>query len=145
MRLRQRVRTSASPAQVWEVLGRPSRWPEFELLLRRVRGGDGPVSAGRTLVGVSRVASLAVPIDVLEAVPGSRLVLRVHAAPGVVERLTVEIVPLVRGGSDIFVSVVVEGLFARAAVLPLWLGSALTTRVLGVRAERLARAARSAA
>jgi len=145
VRLAQRVRTSASPSQVWQVLGRPSRWPEFELVLKRVRGGDGPVAPGQTLMGVSRFASLAVPIDVLEAVPGSRLVLRVHAAPGVVERLTFEVVPLARGGSDISVSVVVEGLFARAAVLPLWLGSALTTRVLGVRAERLARAARSAA
>ena len=145
MRLSQRVRTSASPSQVWEVLGEPSRWPEFELLLRRVRGSDGPVATGQTLLGVSRVALLAVPIDVLEAVAGARLVLRVHAAPGVVERLTFEIVPLVRGGSDICVSVVVDGMFARAAALPLWLGSALTTRVLGVRAERLARAARSAA
>lgn len=145
MRLAQRVRTSASPGQVWEVLGEPSRWPEFELLLRRVRGGDGPVARGQALLGVSRVALLAVPIDVLEVVPGERLVLRVHAAPGVVERLTVEVVPLARGGSDICVSIVVEGLFARAAVLPLWLGTALTTRVLGVRAEQLARAARSTA
>lgn len=145
MRLTQRVRTSASPSQVWEVLGEPSRWPEFELMLRRVRGSDGPAAAGQTLLGVSRVALLAVPIDVLEAVAGARLVLRVHAAPGVVERLTFEVVPLVRGGSDICVSVVVDGMFARAAVLPLWLGSAFTTRMLGVRAERLARAARSAA
>lgn len=145
MRLVQRVRTSATPSQVWEVLGQPSRWPEFELVLRRVRGSDGPVVAGQALMGVSRFASLVVPIDVLDAVPGSRLVLRVHAAPGVVERRTFEVVPLARGGSDISVSVVVEGLFARAAVLPLWLGSAVTTRVLGVRAERLARAARRAA
>lgn len=145
MRLAHRVRTSASPGQVWQVLGDPSRWPEFELLLRRVRGGEGAVAAGQTLLGVSRVALIAVPIDVLEAVPASRLVLRVHAAPGVVERLAFEVVPLARGGSDISVSVVVEGLFARAAVLPLWLGSGFTTRVLGVRAERLARAARSAA
>ena len=145
MRLIQRVRTSASPGQVWEVLGEPTRWPEFELLLRRVRGGEGPVARGQTLLGVSRVALLAVPIDVLEAVPPARLVLRVHAAPGVVERLTFEVVPLARGGSDICVSVVVDGRLARAAVLPLWLGSALTTRVLGVRAERLARAARRAA
>lgn len=145
MRLAQRVRTSASPSQVWEVLGQPHRWPEVELVLRRVRGSDGPVAPGQTLMAVSRFASLAVPIDVLEAVPGSRLVLRVHAAPGVVERLAFEIVPLARGGSDISVSVVVEGLFARAAVLPLWLGSAIMARVLGVRVERLAQAARRAA
>ena len=36
MRLVQRARTSATPAQVWEVLGQPSRWPEFEPFLRRV-------------------------------------------------------------------------------------------------------------
>lgn len=29
MRLRHRVRTAASPAEVWLVLGRPARWPEF--------------------------------------------------------------------------------------------------------------------
>lgn len=145
MRLAQRVRTSASPSQVWEVLGQPRRWPEFELALRWVRGSVGPVAPGQTLMGVSRFPLLAVPIDVLEAVPGSLLVLRVHVAPGVVERLAFQVVPLARGGSDISVSVVVEGLFAPAAVLPLWLGSAITTRVLGLRVERLAQAARRAA
>lgn len=145
MRLVQRVRTSASPAQVWEALGDPARWPEFEPFLRRVRGAHGPATAGQTLVGVSRVASLAVPVDVLEADAGKRLVLRVHVAPGVREVRTFEVVPLLQGGSDLRVGVVVDGLFAGPAVVPLWLANGLTLRLLAVRAERLARAARRAA
>ena len=145
MRLRQRARTTATPAQVWEVLGDPARWPEFELFLRRVRGAHGRVGAGHTLVGVGHVASLGIPIDVVEAVPPSRLVLRVHVAPGVVETVTFDVVALVQGGSELRVTVVVEGLFARAAVAPLWLASGLTVRLLAARAERIARAARRAA
>lgn len=110
-----------------------------------MRGTHGRAAAGQALVGVSRVGSLGVPIDVLEAVPGSRLVLRVHTAPGVRETVTHEIVPTMQGGSDVRVSVVVDGLFARAAVAPLWLSSRLTLRLLVVRAERIARAARRAA
>ena len=71
--MRTSARTSATPAQVWEVLGQPSRWPEFEPLLRRVRGTHGPAAAGQTLVGVSRVANLAVPLDVREVDPARRL------------------------------------------------------------------------
>ena len=145
MRLTHRVHTDATPAQVWEVLGDPHRWSEFELFLRRVRGTHGALAAGQVLVGVSRIASLAVPIDVLEAEPGARLVLRVHTAPGVVETVTHEVLPRVAGGSDVRVSVVVEGLFARPAAVPLWLASGLTVRLLVARAERLARAARRAA
>ncbi len=145
MRLAHRVHTAASPAQVWEVLGDPRRWPEFEPFLRRVRGTHGRAARGQALVGVSRVASVAVPIDVLEAVPGSRLVLRIATAPGVRQTVTHDVLPTVRGGSDIRVSVVVEGLFARLAAGPLWLSSGLTLRLLAVRAERIARAARQAA
>lgn len=141
----QRARTSASPAQVWEVLGHPARWPEFELFLRRVRGTHGAAAAGQTLVGVSRFGSLAIPIDVLEVEPGARLVLRVHTAPGVVQTVTHEVVPLVRGGSDLRLGVTVDGLFSRAAVAPLRLVGALTVRLLAARTERLARAARRAA
>lgn len=145
MRLRSHARTSATPAQVWEVLGSPLRWPEFEPLLRRVRGTHGPVAAGQTLVGISRVALVGIPIDVLEVVPGSRLVLRIHTVPGVREIVTHEVLPVVRGGSDVRVSVVVEGLLAPLAVGPLWLASGLRTRLLAARAERIARAARRAA
>ena len=145
MRLTTSARTSASPAQVWEVLGQPSRWPEFELFLRRVRGTHGAAVAGQTLVGVGRVASLGVPIDVLEADHSRRLVLRVHTAPGVGEVLTFDVVPLVGGGSDLTCSVVVDGVLARAAAGPLWLASGLTVRLLAARTSRLARAARRAA
>lgn len=143
--MRTTARTSATPAQVWEVLGQPARWPEFEPLLRRVRGTHGAVAAGQTLLGVSRVANLAVPLDVREVEPARRLVVRVHTAPGVGQVLTVDLVPVVSGGTDIVCGVVVDGLFARAATGPLWLASGLTVRLLAVRAERLARAARRAA
>jgi len=100
---------------------------------------------GQHLLGIGRGAGLRVPVDVVEAVPERRLVLRVHALPGVVEQITHEIAPSPRGGSDLSVSVVVEGLFARAAVAPLWLAGGLTSRVLASRVDRLARAARRAA
>ena len=145
MRIAQRAGTSASPAQVWEVLGDPARWPEFEPVLRRVRGTHGRVAKGRVLVGVSRVGSLAVPIDVLEAEPGSRLVLRVHTAPGVRQTMGFEVVPRVQGGSDVHVTVVVEGPLALAAFTPVWLSTGFTLRLLVARAERIARAARRAA
>jgi hypothetical protein len=127
------------------VLGEPARWPEFEPFLRRVRGAQRPAAAGQTLVGISRLYNVAVPIDVLEAAPGSRLVLRVHTAPGVRQTMAFELLPVVGGGSDVRVSVVVEGLFARPAAGPLWLSSVLTLRLLVARAERIARAARRAA
>ena len=145
MRLAARARTSASPAQVWEVLGHPERWPEFEPWLRRLRGTNRPAATGQALVGVSRFYGVAVPIDVVQAVAGQRLVLRVHTAPGVTQTVTHELVPMVQGGTDVRVNVVVEGLFARPAAGPLWIASALTLRLLVVRAERLVRAARRAA
>ncbi len=145
MRLRHRVRTSASPAQVWQVLGDPRRWPEFDVTLRRVRGSAGRAAAGQHLLGISRGLALRIPVDVVEVAPERRLVVRVRTAPGVVQEITTEIVPLVRGGCDLAVSVVVEGLFARATALPLWATAGLTTRVLAHRVEAIARAARQAA
>ena len=142
MRLVHRARTSATPAQVWEVLGDPDRWPQFDLSLRRVRGASGRVATGQFLLGVGRLASVRIPIDVVEAVAERRLVLLVHAAPGVRERITYEITPTLRGGSDIRVSIVVDGLFARAAFGPMWLGRGLTARLLAVRADRIAKDAR---
>ena len=139
MRLVHRVRTTASPAQVWELLGDPARWPQFDLFLRRVREGDGPASTGQQLVGVARWWSLAVPLEVLEAVPGERLVLRVRTAPGVTEEVTHVLVPTTRGGTVITVGIVVDGPFALPAALPLWLASGLTSRVLAARSHLLAR------
>ena len=142
MRLRHRVHTSATPAQVWTVLGDPQRWPEFDLLMHRIRGSAGQAVTGQHLLGIGRGGGLRIPVDVVEAVPERRLVLRIHAVPGVVEEITHEITPLLRGGCDLTVSVVVEGLFARVAFAPLWLAGGLTTRVLASRVERLAKAAR---
>lgn len=145
MRLAHRVRCAASPAQVWEVLGSPSRWPEFELSLRSVRGRPGRAQTGQRLTGLSRVAALGIPVDVVEATPPSRLVLVVHVLPGLRERVVFDVTPAVRGGSDLSVSVAVDGLLGPPAVAPLFLGNVLTVRLLGVRADRLARAARRAA
>ena len=144
MKLRHRARTAATPAQVWTVLGDPERWPEFDLLMHRIHGGSGRATTGQHLLGVGR-GGLRIPVDVVEAVPERRLVLRVHALPGLVEEITHEITPLVRGGCDLTVSVVVEGSLARAAVAPLWLASGATSRVLASRVDRLAKATRRAA
>lgn len=145
MRLRHRVRTSASPALVWEVLGTPARWPEFDVFLTRVRGVAGRAVAGQHLVGVSRWTALGIPLDVLEAVPEERLVLRVRTAPAITEELTFVLTPTTKGGTDIAVSIVVEGLLARPAVPVLWLANGLNARVLAARTHRLAKAARRAA
>ncbi|MCW2817530.1 MAG: hypothetical protein JWR42_317 [Marmoricola sp.] len=142
MKLSHRVRTTASPAEVWQVLGDPKRWPEFDLCLLKVRGAHGSAAAGQHLLGLARVASLRIPVDVVEAVPDKRLVLLVHTAPGLRETITTEITPAVRGGSDLVVSVVVEGLWARAGALPLWLANGLNVRLLAARTDRTARKTR---
>ena len=143
MRLAHRVHTRASPSQVWELLGDPQSWPTFDLFLWRVKGSTA--TTGQHLVGVARVGRLRIPIDVVEAVPCRRLVLLVHTAPGVRETVTHTITPAVRGGSDLEVSVVVEGLFARLAFSPLYLASGLTARLLAARSDVVARKARTAA
>ena len=146
MRLTHRVRTTATPAEVWQLLGDPARWPEFDLFLRRVRGSHGAAATGQHLLGLHRLLSLPIPVDVVEAVPGERLVLLVHVAPGLRETVRFAITPAVRGGSDIAVSVVVDGLWARPAALPLWLARGLTSRLLAAQTDRTARrSARGAA
>ena len=67
MRLAHRVRTAGDPAQVWQVLGDPRRWSEFELSLRGVRGRPGRAQTGQRLTGLSRFATLGIPIDVVES------------------------------------------------------------------------------
>ena len=144
MRLAHRVHTVASPAQVWEVLGDPRRWRQFNVGLRGVRGTHGPAATGQRLIGVARAASLGIPIDVVEAQAPSRLVLLVHTVPGLREQVTHEVTPAVRGGCDITVSVVAEGPLARPAVGWVYLGAGLTARLLAHRADRLARTRRAA-
>ncbi len=145
MRLAHRVHTAAVPAQVWQVLGDPTRWSEFELSLRGVRGRPGRALTGQRLTGLSRFATLGIPIDVLEATPPSRLVLLVHVLAGLREQVTFDVAPAARGGSVVTVSVTVEGLLGWPAVAPLFLGNVLTVRLLASRTDRIARAARRAA
>ena len=85
------------------------------------------------------------PLVLLHALLGRRLVLLVHTAPGIRERMTFEITTAVRGGCDLEVSVVVDGLLAPLAAAPLYLASGFTTRLLAARTDRLARAARRVA
>ena len=142
MRLAHRVTTSATPAQVWDLLGRPARWSEVNPFLRRVQSAPESVRTGQTLLGVARGSGVRVPVDVVEAVPGQRLELFLHTAPGVRHRLVFELTPVVRGGCSVRLGVTVEGLFARAAVVPLWLADGLLVRLLVAQAERAARAER---
>lgn len=142
MRLAHRVSTSATPAQVWDLLGSPARWPEFNPFLRRVHGAPDTARTGQTLLAVARFTGVRVPIDVVEAVPEQRLELFLHTAPGVRHRLVHELTPGVHGGCSVRVVVGVEGLFARAAVAPLWLADGFVARVLAAQAERGARAER---
>ena len=145
MRLRHRVRTAAPPAVVWEALGDPERWPEFMPTLKRVRGAHGPAQAGQRLLAVSRTPlGLRIPVDVLEAEPGVRLVVRSHTLPGVTEQTTFVLTRTTRGGTDVSVSTVVDGLFALPAVIPVWAALGITARVLALRTDRSAKAVRRA-
>ncbi len=127
------------------MLGVPSSWPLFDLFLRGVRGGVSRVAEGQRLMVLARLSTLAIPVDVVEVVPEERLVLLVHTAPGLRERLAFDLTPAVPRGTDIRLTVVVDGAFAVAAALPLWLADGLTTRLLAARTDRQARQARSAA
>lgn len=142
MKLAHRVRTSASPAQVWEVLGSPALWPTFDLFLRQVRGAGSPAVVGQHLVGLARGTGLGIPLDVLEVVPEQRLVMRIRTAPGVTEEITFQLTPTTRGGTSIAVGIVVDGLFAVPAAPLLWLANGLNARVLAARTARTARRSR---
>ena len=142
MRLQHSARTSATPAEVWQLLGDPRRWPEFEVWLHKVPGALSRLSAGQRLMGSARFSVVRIPMDVVEVAVGRRLVLLVHVAPGLRHQVTTDLTPTVDGGSDLRVSVVVDGPLARPAALPLWLSSGLTVRLLAARADAEARRAR---
>lgn len=145
MMLRHRVHTAASTSQVWDLLSTPAEWPQFLVLLRRVRGTDGPAVTGQRLLGSTRVGSVGLPIDVLEAVRERRLSLLVQTAPGLREQVTYFVTPALRGGCDIEVSVSVEGPLAPLGTVPLFLATALSARLLAAQVQRTARAVRGAA
>ena len=145
MRLAHRVHTSATPAQVWEVLGDPQRWPQFDPTLRAVRGASRTTAAGQRLVGLSRMGALGIPLDVLEASPPYRLVVLVHTMPGLRQQVTTDVVPAARGGSYLTVAMILDGLLVWPALWPAWWTTALHARLLGHRADLVARAARRSA
>jgi uncharacterized protein YndB with AHSA1/START domain len=145
VKLVHRVRTHAPPSLVWSVLGTPSNWPLFDLFLSKVKGSTREAEVGQHLVGISRWTVLGIPLDVLEVEPERRLVMRVRTAPGITEELTFVLTPTTRGGTDIRVAIVVDGLFARPAAPVLWLANGLNARVLAARTSSMARAARRAA
>jgi uncharacterized protein YndB with AHSA1/START domain len=145
MKLAHRVRTSATPAQVWAVLGTPASWPQFDVFLAKVRGTTRAAEVGQHLVGISRWTTLGIPLDVLEVVPEQRLVMRVRTAPGITEELTFVLTPTTKGGTAISLSIVVDGLFAGPAAPVLWLANGLNARVLAARTQRMARQARRSA
>jgi hypothetical protein len=145
MRLEHRVHTSAAPAQVWSLLGDPAAWSTFDILVRGVRGRAHRLATGHRLMALARLSALAIPVDVVEAVPDERLELLVHTAPGLRERLAFDLVAAVPRGTDIRVTVVAEGAFALPAALPMWLAAGLTARVLAARTDRSARIERRTA
>src|SRR5687768_12789201 len=104
MRLVHRATTRASIDLVWELLADPKRWASYQPLLRRVDGAAGPVSTGDHLLAIARTTHLRVPVDVVEAVPGERLVVLVHTLPGLRETITHELLPTLQGGTSIAVS-----------------------------------------
>ncbi|MCW2673915.1 MAG: Polyketide cyclase / dehydrase and lipid transport [Frankiales bacterium] len=139
VKLVHRVRTPAPPSVVWGVLGTPANWPLFDVFLSKVKGASREAVVGQHLVGISRWTVLGIPLDVLEVEPERRLVMRVRTAPGITEELTFVLTPTTKGGTDVRVSIVVEGLFAGAAAPLLWLANGLNAHVLASRTAVLAR------
>jgi hypothetical protein len=142
MRLVHRVHTRAAPAVVWQLLGDSRGWSQFELSLRGVRGRIAP---GEHIMALLRLSAVGIPVDVVEVATERRLVVVVHLLPGLREELTFDLTTSVDGGTDIALSVVVDGLLARPAVLPLFLYDGFVARVLAARAQQIARQAQRSA
>lgn len=128
MRFVRRTHADAPVAVVWRLLGEPRRWAEFEMFLQRVTGAPGTVRTGQRLLGVGRGIPMRIPIDVREVRPGRLLSIAVRTAPGMTDQITVELVPAVRGGTDIRLTTEVEGVFAALAYLPSWAAAGLRLR-----------------
>lgn len=135
-RLHHQILTDATPPDVWTVLRDPHRWPEIEAMLARVEGAGGHVAEGQRLLGVARGWPMRIPLDVRRVVPRKALHLTVYSVPGLREELDIMLVPATRGGTQITVLVRLYGPLATAAVLPAWLGSGMTARLLAKAAER---------
>ena len=140
MRLSHRVHTAGSAADVWSLLGEPRRWPRFDVVLARVVGASGTVVQGQRLVGITRGLPLRIPIDVVRVVPHKAVQLRINAAPGMREEIEYLLVPLPRGGTQVRLTVDLDGPMARAATLAACGTSAMSARLLARRAARARRA-----
>jgi hypothetical protein len=135
-RVSRQISCSAPPPDVWTVLREPQRWPEFEPFLARVEGAAGYAAEGQRLLGVGRAVPVRIPLDVRRVVPRKALHVRVHSMPGLREDLDIVLVPATQGGTQITFVVRLSGPLAPAAVLPLWISSGVTAKLLVRAAER---------
>lgn len=138
MRITHRAATRATADDVWAAIADPRRWPEHDVLLDRVECIRGPVAVGQHLVVVSRGLRLRIPVDVRLVVPGRHLGLTVQTAPGLTHEIDVMLTPRPRGGTQIRVQVLLDGVFARWWWLPEWTARAVSTRRLAWRSTRAA-------
>ena len=135
-RIHHQILCDATPADVWTVLREPQRWPEFEAFLARVEGSGGHAVEGQRLLAVGRGLPIRIPLDVRRVVARKALHLTIHSVPGMREELDIVLVPATRGGTQITFLVRLLGPLATTAVLPIWLSSGMTVRLLGRAAER---------
>lgn len=140
VRLSHRVRTSGSAADVWSLLGEPRSWPRFDVALARILGASGAVVQGQRLVAITRGVPLRIPVDVVRVVPQRAVRLRVAAAPGLREAIEYLLVPAPRGGTQVSLTVELDGPMARAAAPAAWGSSAASARLLARRAAQMRRA-----
>lgn len=136
MRLSHRVTTPAEPEELWTVLEDPSRWPEFDILLRRVEGTRGLVREGQHLLGTARGFPIRIPIDVRLVAKSRHLGLTYYTLPGLREQIDHSLTRRTRGGSELRTSVVLEGPLAPLVIAPVYVSTAVTTWLLGLRATR---------
>lgn len=144
VRLCHRVRTAGSVADVWSLLGEPRRWPTFDVALVRVVGASGPVMAGQRLVGITRGWPLRIPLDVVRVVAHRVVQVRIHPAPGVREEIEYRLVPVSSGGTQVSLTVDLDGPLARVATLATWGASGVSARLLARGAAQARRARLSA-
>jgi hypothetical protein len=140
VRLSHRVHTSGSAADVWSLLGEPSRWPRFDVAVARVLGASGAVVQGQRLLAVTRGVPLRIPLDVVRVVPHQAVRLRVDAAPGLREGIEYLLVPMLRGGTEVRLTVDLDGPLAGAAAPAAWGSGALSARLLARAAAQVRRA-----
>jgi hypothetical protein len=135
-RIHHQILCDATPPDVWTLLRDPQRWSEVEAFLARVEGAANHAIEGQRLLGVGRAVPVRIPLDVRRVVPRKALHLTIHSLPGLREELDIVLVPATRGGTQITFLLRLHGPLASAAVLPVWLASGMTARLLGRAAER---------